>query len=277
MRANGRCRSMAPHGGSSPEGGSLPKCGSSPNGGLPLLVAVCGLLILAGCAVRTAQTIESPAPNQERVQAHLDLARGYLASGAAGRARAPVQRALQVDPRAVEAHVLAGVLYQREAQAALAERHYKRALALAPRNAQALNNYGAFLYAQGRLQEALRPLRRAVQDRHYRMRAQAFENLGLAELGLGRVEAARLSFERALGLSESRPRSSLQLARILFAQRHYDVAERRYRQFLEQAGETTHGLCLGVALAAVKGASEQSRQHAALLRRRYPRAIQKCR
>ena len=232
---------------------------------------------IVGCAGSGGDRLAAPAPAAERAEAQLDLARGYLENRDLARARPPLLRALELDPDSAEAHVLAGVLYEREQDAELAERHYKAALALAPANPQALNNYGAFLYGQGRLEAALKPLRRAARDVDYRRRAQAFENLGLTELGLGRIDAARQAFERALQLSERQPRSSLELAGILFAQSQYDAAERHYHDFLAQAGETARSLCLGLKLGGVQHATERSANHAALLRYRYPKALGECR
>lgn len=245
--------------------------------GFSIVAALCGLLGLTGCVSGATDRLAAPAANEQRARAQLDLARGYLENDDPARARGPLLRALELDPVAVEAHVLAGVLYEREQESALAERHYLQALTLAPHDPQALNNYGAFLYGQGRLQAALSPLRRAAQDTAYRLRAQAFENLGLTELGLGRVDAARSAFERALDLNQHQPRSSLELAELLFVERDYIGAERRYHDFLVQAGETWRGICLGLRLAGIAGASERSAHHAALLRSRYPEAMQKCR
>ena len=246
--------------------------------GVPAGFQALALIIacLAGCVSVTQNRLGEPAPTARRVQAQLDLARGYLANSDYARVRGPLLRALELDPGAVEAHVLAGVLYERENETETAERHYRKALEIEPANAQALNNYGAFLYEQGRHEDALAPLRLAVQDAGYRQRAQAFENLGLAELRSGRVEAARQAFERALSLGPGQPRSRLELAEIAFAQRDYAAAEHHYRNYLNQTGETMRSLCLGLRLGGVPGATRQSNTHAAQLQSRYPEATEAC-
>ena len=241
--------------------------------GALVLAAAC----LTGCASGTPDSPGVRAPVAERVQAQLDLARGYLERKDFTRAREPLQRALSLNPDEVEAHVLAGVLHEREQEVELAERHYQTALKIDPTDPQALNNYGAFLYGQGRLQAALDPLRRAVQDAGYRQRAQAYENLGFAELGLGRIGSARFAFERALELGGSQPRSSLELAAILYSQQNYGGAESRYHEFLEYAGDTTRSRCLGLKLGSVQGATQKSMHHAAWLQRKFPEAMQQCR
>ena len=236
---------------------------------------VLALACLTGCAAGGGPA--APASTADAAAAHLELARGYLSGDDHVRARRPVLRALELDPQRVEAHVLAGVIYEREQDADLAERHFRAALALAPADSQALNNYGAFLYGQGRFREALRPLRRAAGNRGYRARAQAYENLGLAELALDRAGAARAAFQHALEFGGRQPRSALELARIHYARGDYAAAERYYHDFLAHAGETGRGLCLGLQLAGVQGATVRSVNHAQQLRDRFPGAIEACR
>ena len=241
-------------------------------GGL-LLVLAC----LAGCAAGGPVESGSSASTVDRAGANLDLARGYLDQENPARAREPLLRALKLDPDRVEAHVLAGVLFEREQNSEFAERHFRAALELDPADPQALNNYGAFLYGQGRFRDALEPLQRASRNADYRLRAQVYENLGLTELALGRPDAARDAFERAVGLGASQPRSTLELAGIHYSQHDYDAAERYYHDFLADAGETTRSACLGLRLAGVEGATLRSVDHAERLRMRFPRAISSCR
>jgi len=235
------------------------------------------LFVLLGCAAENADRLAAPAPTMQRVEAQLNLARGYLASNDLVRARGPLLRALELAPDSLEAHVLAAALYERQGERELAEHHYQSALAINPKNAQALNNYGAYLYAQGRVQAAIDPLRQAAEDSGYRRRAQAFENLGLAELGLGRVNNAKHAFQRALNLGGQQPRSSLELATILFTEQDYTAAERHYHDFHEQLGDTARSLCLGLRLGSVQDATERAQDHAASLAAKFPEAVEACR
>ena len=238
-------------------------------------VMFCGL-VLAGCANDGGRTGQMTLSAAERAQAQVNLARGYLAEGDPSRARPAIRRALELDAGLVEAHVLAAVMYEREREAALAERHFTTALQLEPANPQVLNNYGAFLYGQGRLSEALGPLRLAARDTNYRLRAQAFENLGLTELALGRLDAAESAFQRALALGGDRPRSSLELAAMLYARQDYSAAEHHYHRYLAQAGVTPRSLCLGLRLGGAPGTSTRSTAHADHLRNQYPEATSAC-
>ena len=89
---------------------------------------------------------------QQKLQAFLELARGYLEKRDYVNAKRPLEQALKVDPTSAEAHVLMASVYIADGDTQLAEREYKDALRNEPRNAMAQNNYGTFLFGRGALQ-----------------------------------------------------------------------------------------------------------------------------
>ncbi|MDH3643609.1 MAG: type IV pilus biogenesis/stability protein PilW [Gammaproteobacteria bacterium] len=235
-------------------------------------VVVIGVVagLLTGCVTSSTGGLPEAAEPEKRVEAHLDLARGYLTNRDYVRARAPLKRALEIDPRAVEAHVLRAVLSEAEKDPHLAEQHYKTALRYDPDDSQALNNYGSFLYGQGRYTEALTPLRKLVKDHDYRARSQAYENLGLAELKAGDPALAKDAFSRALMLNFAQSRSSLELADIAYVNGEYDEARDYYDGFRVRARQSPRSLCLGMKLGATFGDSDQLASYALALQNLYP-------
>jgi type IV pilus assembly protein PilF len=232
-------------------------------------VALCAVLLLAGC-VTESSTGRTAAPKEVQLQAHLDLARGYLEQNDPARARDPLERALQIEPRSPEAHTLMGVFYQGQGEPDLAERHFRRALQIDAGHALALNNYGTFLYSQGRYKDALVPLRRLALDPEYRGRAQAFENLGLTELVVGNARPAREAFERALSFNPQLPRSNLELAQLAFEGGDYEAADRYYETFRARARQTPGSLCLGIRLASQAGAADRRASYEIALKNLFP-------
>tara|TARA_Y100001934_G_scaffold144136_2_gene173109 strand:+ start:3752 stop:4510 length:759 start_codon:yes stop_codon:yes gene_type:complete len=232
-----------------------------------------------GCVTESTGGLPEPAENAQRVQAHLDLARGYLENRDLLRARPPLNRALEIDPRSVEAHVLMAVLNQAEDDSELAEEHFASALRIEPSNAQALNNYGTFLYSQGRFEEAVDQLRQLVRDTDYRARSQAYENLGLAELRVGNQAAAKQAFGRSLLLNSRQYRSSLELADLAYAERAFEVAQEHYDNFRTGARPTPRSLCLGMKLAQIASDPDRLASHALALQNLFPdsREAKQCR
>lgn len=239
-------------------------------GALAILLAV----LLSGCVTETAGGLPEPADAEKRVQAQLDLARGYLETRDYTRARGPLNRAFEINPRSAEAHVLMAVLYQGEEEMALAEQHYKLALGYEPRNSQALNNYASFLYREQRYDEALRLLRQLVKDTEYPARAQAYENLGLAELVAGDREAARQAFTRALNLNFAQPRSSLELADLSYADGDLELAYEYYEAFRVRARQSPRSLCLGMKISEALGDSDQVASYGLALQNLYPESAE---
>jgi tetratricopeptide (TPR) repeat protein len=88
-----------------------------------------------------------PAPAQVEYERALDAA----------------QRALALDPDNVLARVAQGMVYSNRMRWADADAAFRRALALAPGNAEALNQYAQFLDGTGQLEAALAMMDRALQ------------------------------------------------------------------------------------------------------------------
>lgn len=233
------------------------------------LVLALVLVVSLPVACVTESTGPTPAADAERVQAQLDLARGYMEENDFGQARRPLNRALEIDPRNVEAHVLLGVVNQAEGDQDLAEANFRSALRVSPDDPQALNNYASFLYGQGRYDEAVKPLRRLVQNPSYPARSQAYENLGIAELRIGERDRAREAFRRALSLNFRQPRSSLELAMLAFEDGEYPQAQRFYDDFRGLARQNARSLCLGLRLGRALGNADQVASYQLALRNLY--------
>jgi type IV pilus assembly protein PilF len=230
------------------------------------------LVAASGCVTESTGEVRKPASSAERVQAQLDLARGYIEKGNNDRARKSLNRALEINPRSVEAHAMLGVLDEVESDWALAEKDFKTALSIDPKSAMALNNYASFLYRRKRYDEAVRYLRILVKDPNYRLRSQAYESLGLAELKINEVDAAKESFTRALQLSFSQPVSSLELAQISYDDGDIKAAASYYDGFRSQAQQTARSLCLGMKIASELGNSDLLASYAMALNNLYPDA-----
>ena len=238
-----------------------------------MVVGLVALALLTGCVTETTNE-RQPAPKSVQLQARLDLARGYLEQREFTRALDPLERALEIDPRSAEAHTLMAVVYQAQGEPDLAEDHYRQALRHEPRNAMALNNYGTFLYGQGRFEDALDPLRRLVQDPNYRERAVAYQNLGLTELKVGNRDRARKAFERALSFNVVLPRSGLELAHLAYDAGDYAEATRYFDMFRERARQTPRSLCLGLRLARRAGDTDRQASYEIALKNLFPNSAE---
>jgi type IV pilus assembly protein PilF len=244
--------------------------------GLAFLALAVMAAILAGCVTEISGGLPPPASTENRVRAQLDLARAYLEQRENSRAKPALSKALDIDPRNVEAHVLSAVLFHTEKEYELAEFHYKTALRIDPDNAQALNNYGTFLYSRERYADAIVPLDKLVRDTSYRARSQAFENLGLVQLRLGEKTLAEASFDRALELNFRQARATLELADIAYDRGDIGLATSRLLEFRTMAQQNARSLCLTLKVATATDDNDLASSTALALNNLFPDQAAQC-
>ena len=249
---------------------------------LPVLLVSAGLVaLLGGCASNNAEPEPvvalppsaplKPAPMAARIKAQLDLADGYIAVGDAARARPALERALELDSRNSTTHDLFGRLYQMQGDAELAEHHFRIAVRSDGSNARARNDYGVFLYQQGRYPDAVEQLARAADDPDSPSRPVAYENLGLASLKAGDRSGARSAFTRAVMLDRRMPISLLELAEISFMDGEFENSANWYQRYRGVASrQSARSLWLGVRLARAAGNKDQEASYALQLKNLFP-------
>jgi type IV pilus assembly protein PilF len=236
----------------------------------PVALALLLAFGLTGCVTTIEGGSPQPAPQAQRVQAQLALARGYMEEGDWQNARGPLERALAIDPRSSDAHVLFALVYQAEGANDRAEEHYRRALRLDRDSSLALNNYGSFLYVQSRYGEARQLLLRVVEDSSYPARPQALENLALTELALGEVDRAEDALRRALRLNPDLPQAHLELAEIQFTRGSHAAAVTHFETHRRLARHTPRSLWLAIRLYGAINDLDAVASYALQLRNLYP-------
>ena len=199
-------------------------------------------LVLVGC-VSTDQRV-APVNQQEVASRAIELGVAYLRQGDYNRAKDNLMKALEIDQDSARAHNTLAIVFQQEREFELAERYFLRAISLDPALIAARNNYGAFLYARARPEEAVTQLQIATEDRFYERRAQAFENLGVAYLALADQALALAAFERAAALNARLPRTLLELADLNFQQQNSSRARDYFLRHKALATDSARSLYL---------------------------------
>ena len=123
--------------------------------------------------------------------------------------RAAAMKALSLDPRLPEPHVILCLVACTAYDWPLANDEVKKAYALDPKNSAALRNYGRMLFMFGKFNEGMEFVNRAVAIDP--VSVNSFSYLGKAKYLAGNFEEALLAYDRA---SELSPLTSFSIGRI---------------------------------------------------------------
>ncbi|MDQ1591203.1 MAG: hypothetical protein QOG71_1830 [Pyrinomonadaceae bacterium] len=157
----------------------------------------------------------------------LSQGRALLANGYNNEAISELSVAAVTGPDLVEANNLLGLAYDRRGQHKQAREFYERALSVAPRNAQVLNNLGHSLYLDDRYTDALSHLKDAARLDPADTRVA--NNLALVYGRLNKFDDAFKQFKRAGGDFYAHTSTAALLAtarRDRDAIKHYEAARK---------------------------------------------------
>lgn len=200
------------------------------------------LLSLLGCAAGGA-AVKPESKQAQAAALQVKMGQEYLTKGDLEQARDKLQRALDLDPNSVDAHTLVAVLNERIGRPEVAEKHYRRAVELKPEAGALNNNYGAFLCAQGRYDEAQQRFALAADDPFYKTPAMALANAGVCARKVGDAGVAESRFRRALELDARNLTALYELAHIAHEQGQH-LRARAFIQRYEAVTPADAGLLL---------------------------------
>lgn len=236
-----------------------------------LSVALLGMLSACVTTGDKSNPLKTAEGREQAVSAYIQLGIGYLQKGDAERAKAPLNKALEMEPDNADAHAALALVFQTEMEPALAEQHFREALAQQPGNSRIRNNYGGFLFEQKRYQEAYETFMKAAGDTMYAERSRVFANLGRTSLQLGKPDQAKQHLQKSLRLNRQQPVVLLELAQLEFDAKQYVPARDYYRRFASLVNEQdARGLLLGIRLASIFDDRDAAASYALQLKRLYP-------
>jgi len=202
-------------------------------------------------AVTQFQDLLTRDPNS--AAAHQGLGRAFLQQGKLREAEAALTKAIALDPSSWLSQNLLGLVYDQEQRHTEAIAAYKAALALRPREPNVLNNLGLAYALSGDHETAIHFFEQAVAagstspklynnlglayTRRQRYvdalesfkkvmdEPRAYNNLGVALLGIGNAKVAAVCFEKAIELNPQ----------------YYEKATENLRQARQALAQTTNG------------------------------------
>ena len=234
-----------------------------------------GLLALSSAALLTAcsgtsTTVRPESPTSIAVQNNIQMGRAYLERGQLDMSLEKLTRALELDPRSVDAHTMIAVLYERIDRASRAEQHYRRAVELAPESGAENNNLGQFLCRSRRFEEAQARFKVAMDDPFYKTPGLLYTNAGLCALDAGDLVGAEAHLRKALQFDSSNPGLLFALAKLSFEQQQPLKARAFIQRFEAQGARSPEALELAAHIEAQLGDAAASSRYIEQLRSEFP-------
>lgn len=230
---------------------------------LPLVA----MLLLSACAGKGEVSAEK---RQDAAQFNAQLGAQYLRRGELDQAREKLLKALDQDDNNALAHANYAKLQDRVGKEASANKHFKRALALDPDEAEHRNSYGIFLCNIRQYEQAQQQFRQAADNPYYKTPEFALDNAGLCMLDANRLGDAEGYLREALRVNPKFAKAYLHMADLMHRRERLTVADAYYQRFQAYSRETAESLWLGVKIMRDAGDRDGAERYASQLLNQFP-------
>ena len=249
-----------------------------------LVAALTGLF--SGCVTRSTSTeslvdgrdivtASDESEGSKRARVRMELAAGYYGRGQMTIALDQVKLAIVADPKLAEAYNMRGLIYANLGDDKLAEESYRRALQLAPQDADSMQNYGYFLCQQKRYAESNAMFDQALAVPRYRDSARTWLTKGVCLAFAGQLPESEAALVRAYEIEPANPSISVNLSEVLYKRGDYERARfyiRRVNAVVALQGPQT--LWLAARIEQRLGNRTGAQEFGAQLRQRFPESVE---
>ena len=238
------------------------------------------LALIAGCASKdpspTVPVVEPPPPAipqevsvQRRSQLHTELAAGYYERGQMDVALEELKEASALDPNNAKTYNVYGLVYAVLGEQQKAEESFKKALALAPQDAEIRQNWGWYLCTHDRPRDSIAEFEAAVRNPLYKTPDIPLVNAARCSALIGDAKAAESYYQRALRVAPGNEAAIYGLALLAYRSGRYEEA-RRWLKSSRQSTPSAEELYLGMCTERRLGDGKAENSYAVQLRNRYP-------
>jgi type IV pilus assembly protein PilF len=231
-----------------------------------LLVACSGSGIRDDDATGDLGTAREESPGDLYVK----LAVEYLKAGQTETALRKVHKALEEDPKNAQAHNVVALIHQRLGQDQLAEKHFREAIALQPKDPYVLNAYASFLCDRRKFSEADKQYQKALANPLYPTPWVAMTNRGTCAKRGGNSSNAESHFRQALNANPSFGPALAAMAELNYGRGNYKSARTHLDRYFKVSQPTPQVLLLAVRVERKLGSRKRASTYAQLLRKGYP-------
>lgn len=227
-------------------------------------------VVLSLCAPLAAAQ-QTQAEREKAAAINAELAITYMKQDNLRAAREKVDRALEQNPRSVEAQMAAGFVYDRLGEDKKAGAHFEQAVKLGGRdNPEALNNAAVFHCRKGSKKRGEELFLQAAASPLYRTPEVAFANAGHCARADGRPKEAEQYFRQALARRPDMADPLLAMAGLQHDAGNHMQARAFVQRYHEAAAATSQSLWLGYLIEIGAGDATAAEEYARRLRMEFP-------
>jgi type IV pilus assembly protein PilF len=235
---------------------------------LSIALAACASSSSSSSVPRSKRDVDDP--KRQAAELQVKLGSGYMEQGKFETAHEKLERALELDPESIDGHTLMAVLFERIDRAKFAEKHYRRAVDLAPANGPTNNNYGAYLCRIGRYAEADGYFKRALDDPFYKSPESAWSNAGVCAARAGDHAKAEAYFRKSLEANPKDTGALYEMALISFKKSDFMRARAFIQRFEASARPDATALELGAQIEEKLGDTAAAAKYRERLKSEFP-------
>lgn len=201
---------------------------------------------------------------------YVKLAIEYLKAGQTETALRKAHKALEEDPGNAGAHGVNALIYQRLGQDQLAEKHFRKAISLQPKDPYILNAYASFLCDRRKFSEADKEYQKALANPLYPTPWVAMTNRGTCAKRGGNSNKAESYFRQALAANPNFGPTLAAMAELDYGRGNYKSARGHLDRYFRVSQPTPQVLLLAVRVERKLGSRKRASTYAQMLRKGYP-------
>ena len=231
--------------------------------------AVLFTAVVAGCVSQQAEQ-----QHRDAAIYNTELGIAYMQRGDLALAQTKLDRALKENPDDPDVHSARALLFARLQDPKQADREFREALDLAPKNPDFQNNYAVYLCSVGRVDEGVQTFLRAAHNPEYLTPELAYDNAGVCLRSTHHnVEAAQM-FVDALTIRPNFAQALWQLADLNFSEGKLADARQEIESFLSANQETPDLLLLAVKVTRAQRDALDAQLYARRLQLDFPNSAE---
>lgn len=207
---------------------------------------------------------------QETARLRTELAFNYFQRGQLSIALEEISSALRADPNYATAYNVLGLVNMDLGENVKAEEAFRRALAIAPQDSDALNNFGWFLCQTKREREGIDRFLLALKNPLYPTPEKPYLNAGICSQRIGNEAAAEEYYRKAFALDPMNAGAMMRLGDIYFRRNDFEKARFYIDRVNKNYEPSAESLWLALRIERKAGDRLAEASFAAQLRRRYP-------